>query len=116
MVPVSLSRKLYNLTLVGDGCAELIFSPFICLSAFSLSAANPLFYTLHVKRVIVAISLELWDGAIKSVCLASCPRLGLEVLQFLPWIRLWSQISTLFGTYGDSDFEYGSRKKWIRNS
>ena len=39
---------------------------------------------------------------------------NLEVLRFQPWIRLRSQISTIFGAYGTSDS--GSRKKWICNS
>ena len=42
--------------------------------------------------------------------------LDVEVLRFRPWIRLRSRISTLFGTYGNSDSGSGSRKKWIRNS
>ena len=41
---------------------------------------------------------------------------GLEVLRFWPWIWLRSQISTLLGTYSNSDSEFGSMKKWIRNS
>ena len=40
----------------------------------------------------------------------------LELLRFQPWIQLRSQISTLFGTCGNSDSRSGSRKKWICNS
>ena len=40
----------------------------------------------------------------------------MEMLRFRHWIRLWSWISTVFGTYCDSNYESGSMKKWIGNS
>ena len=38
------------------------------------------------------------------------------MLWFWPWFQLQSRISTLFGTYSNSDSGSGSRKKWIHIS